>query len=479
MLREKVVGGSIILTIRTILGVVISVVGSILILRLFDLKTYGLYALGVYWIGFFTGFVYFGIQTYLARTQEDITDRLIGAAFTLFLVQAIIGTVFIIGLLGPLLSSLFYKEENLYPVLGLLSTSYILNSFGKVSLSLLERDLDYKKLGIIELSSQLFYFIPAIVGALLGLGIFALIMGELSRALCTSIMAFIFKGVKLRLIWDRELSFKMLRYGFGITTSSGIYCINAALVPIMVGRMAGTEAVGIIRVAQNLVGQLSFLKIISWRISIPVFGKIQKDTQKVVKAVTEGSLYQSILVALPMFGFVSLGYWLVPLLFGERWGPVSTVMVLACLPAAVNAIFSLQSSALYAIGKNFDMAKFSTAYTLSLWPISFLTISIFGYLGLPLAEILVFPSYYVLHRVFRKHFGNPRYLEIFVILMTSYVSALLAWYISIPWMSIIVFTIPTLIAIFACKGSKRLICELLHYFKSGSLRQSLFSLNTR
>ena len=96
MLREKVVGGSIILTIRTILGVVISVVGSILILRLFDIKTYGFYALAVYWIGFLSGFVYFGIHTYLARTLEDITDRLIGAAFTLFLVQAIIGVIFIV-----------------------------------------------------------------------------------------------------------------------------------------------------------------------------------------------------------------------------------------------------------------------------------------------------------------------------------------------------------------------------------------------
>ncbi len=478
MLREKVVGGSIILTIRTILGVVISVVGSILILRLFDLKTYGLYALAVYWIGFLSGFVYFGIHTYLARTLEDITDRLIGAAFTLFLVQAIIGAVFIVGLLGPLLS-LFYKEENIRLILSLLSTSYILNSFGKVSSSLLERDLDYKKLGIIELSSQLFYFIPAVVGALLGFGIFALIIADLSKALFTSVMAFLFRRIKFRLIWDRELSFKMLRYGFGITTSSGIFVINAALVPIMVGRIAGTEAVGIIRVTQNLVGQLSFLRNISWRISIPVFGKIQKDTQKVVKTVTEGAIYQSILVALPLFGFISAGYWFVPLLYGEKWAPVSTVMVLACLPAAVNAIFSLQSSAIYAIGKNFEQAKFHTVYTLTIWPIAFLTISKFGYLGLPLAEILVFPSYYVQHRIFKKNFGSPEYKSIFVTLATSYTAAVLAWFIGIPWMSLLIFTVPTLTVIFACKSGRYLIFELLHYFKSGSLRQSLFSLNTR
>lgn len=478
MLREKVVAGSAILTIRAVLGFVISVIGSIFILRMFDLKTYGLYAIGIYWIAFLSGFVYFGIQTYLARTQEDITDRLVGAAFTLFITQAVIGVAFINCILSPLLSK-FHKDENICLILNLLSISYIFTALGKVSLSLLERDLDYKKLGIIELASQFFFYIPAIIGALMGLGIFALIVAELLRALFTSIMAFLFRRIKFRLIWDRELSLEMLRYGFGITTSSGIFVINAALVPIMVGRMAGTEAVGIIRVTQNLVGQLSFLKSISWRISIPVFGKIQKDTQKVVKAVTEGSLYQNIFVALPLFGFVSIGYWLVPLVYGKKWEPVSAVIVLACLPVAVNAIFSLQASALYAVGKNLDVAKWTTVYTLSLWSISFLTISKFGYIGLPLAEILVLPTYYVQHWVFKKHFGNPEYKDIFVTLATSYTAVVLAWFIGIPWMSIIVFTIPTLMVILTCKSSKHLILELFHSFKNGALWQSLLPVKTR
>src|SRR4030042_3558443 len=143
MLREKVVSGSIILTLRTLVGVVISFIGSLVILRLFDLKTYGLYSLAFYWSSFFGGYVIFGINTYLARTQENITDKLVGAAFTLFLILSLIGTVFVIGLLSPLLN-LFYKEANLPLLLSLLSTSYILSSFGRVSSSLLERDLDYK-----------------------------------------------------------------------------------------------------------------------------------------------------------------------------------------------------------------------------------------------------------------------------------------------------------------------------------------------
>jgi PST family polysaccharide transporter len=478
MLREKVVSGGIILTIRTILGVAISVVGNVIILRFFDPKTYGLYSLAFYWVVFFSGYIIFGIHTYLARTQETITDRLVGSAFTLFLIQALIGTLFVFGVLSPLLSW-FYAEGNLSLILCLLSLSYVLNSFGKVSLSLLERDLEYKKLGIIELSSQIFYYIPAVTLALFGFGIIALVLAELTRSLVISIMALFFRRVKFKLLWDKKLSPNMLKYGFGITTAGGIYGINTAIVPILVGKLAGTEAVGIIRVTQNIVGQLSFLQSIAWRISIPALGRIQHETQKVIKVISEGALYQVFLVAFPLFGFISIGYWLVPLLFGEKWGPVSEVLILACLPVAVNAIFSLQASALFAKGKNFEEIKFTTAYTMLLWPVAFLTISKFGYMGLPLAEILVFPTYYVQHYVFKKNFGNPKYKNIFAILGISYMVAVLAWFVKIPWVSLMIFTIPTFIVILSIESSKDLILELIHHFRSGALKQSLFSLRSR
>lgn len=478
VLREKVISGSIILTIRTILSVVISLVGSMLILRFFDPKIYGLYSLAFYWISFFTGYVYFGINIYITRTQEIISDRLIGSAFTLLLVQALVGIVFVLGVLGPLLS-FFYKEGNLYLILCLLSVSYILNSWGKVSLSLLEKDLEFGKLGIIELMSQIFYYIPAVTGALIGLGIFALIIAELTRSLFTSIMALLFRRIRFKLLWDKELSSNMLKYGFGITTSGGIFGINAALVPVMVGKLAGIEAVGIIRVTQNIVGQLSFLQSIAWRISIPALGRIQNETQKVIKVISEGALYQIFFAAFPLLGFMSIGYWLVPLLFGEKWEPVSEVLVLACLPMAVNSIFALQSSALYAIGKNFDEAKFHTIYTIFLWPIAYLTISRFGYIGLPLAEILVLPTYYVQHYVFKKNFGNPEYKTIFVILGMSYIAAVMAWFVNIPWWSLMIFTTITFTVIAVNKGSRTLITELLYHFKNGALKRSLVSSKLR
>lgn len=475
MLRQKVVTGGIILVARTVLSIVISVVGSIFILRIFDLETYGRYALSIYWIGFFAGYVNFGINTYLVRTQEKITDKLIGTAFTLFLILGLIGTASIIGLLGPLLS-LFYKETKIYLILCLLSISYILGSLGNVPLSLLERDLDYKKLGFIEISSQLFYYIPAVVGALMGFGIYALVIAELSKALFSSIMACLFKNIKLRLRWDTKLNSNMLKYGFGITTSGGIFGINGALVPILVGKIAGTEAVGIIRVTQNIVGQLSLLRSIAWRISIPALGRIQNEAQKVIRVVIEGSLYQSFLVVLPLFGFMTIGYWLVPLLYGGKWEPVSAVLVLACLPVAVNAVFSLQASALFAIGKNFDEAKFTTIYTLFLWPIAYFTVSRFGYVGLPLAEVLVIPSYYVQHRMFKKSFGRPEYENIFLVLAISYISAVTGWLINIPWMSLMVFTLPTFIVMSTNKKTAHLFLSLFYHIKTAAVKQGLFPL---
>jgi O-antigen/teichoic acid export membrane protein len=471
MLREKVIKGGVVLALRNIMAIGISVAGSIVILRAFDLKVYGFYALGMYWIGVLTGFIDFGINTYISRTQEKITDKFLGTMFTLILGLSVIGTLFTVGILGPFLT-FFYKEDQVYPILALLSLTYILSAFGKVSMSLLERDLEYKTISAIELSSQFFYYIPAAIGALSGLGIIALILAELSKSLFKSSAALMARKVKLRITWDLSLSKQALVYGYGITASSGIYCLSALITPVVLGKIVGPEGVGIIRVCQNVLGQLSFFNSVVWRISIPALGKIQSGAQKVVKAVGEGAILQVFLVGLPLFGFMALSYWLVPLFYGVKWAPAAFVMVFACLPIAVNAIFSMQASALYAIGKNLEVAKWSMAYTLLLWPVSFLMISKFGYIGLPIAEILVLPTYYIQHRSFVKHFGSVNYKDILGILGVAYVFAVLAWFVHIPWLSLVIFLIPVIVFVWFSKNIRVLIAEIFFHFKNMVLNKA-------
>ncbi len=83
-----------------------------------------------------------------------------------------------------------------------------------------------------------------------------------------------------------------------------------------------------------------------------------------------------------------------------------------------------------------------------------------------------------MHKVFKKQFGKLEYKNIFAIMATSYISAVLAWFIGIPWMSIIVFVVPTLIVILTCKSSKHAILELFNYLKNRALWQGLLPLKT-
>lgn len=464
MLREKAIEAGVILSFRTFLGFFITTIGTITLARLLSLKIYGLYGVVSFWLVFLAGFIDLGISVFLIRKPETINDRDIKVAFTILHTLALVILFITVGVLSPLLSR-WYKEKELFTVMSISSLVFYLGVWAKVPLAILERDLEYKKISTLELLSSISYYISAITAAYYKFGIYALVIGDISRSILTTVLSLTMKKVKFGLLWDKDRLCQMLKYGLNLSSSSWIWQINTAIAPTMVGKIVGLEAVGILKIAYMIASQLSFFRSIIWRISFPVITKIQLEKEKVLKAISDGGFYQVLLLVFPSCGFISLSYWLVPFLYGQKWSGVSEVLLFACLPLIIDSIFSLHKSSLYVSGRVFAVTKFNIIYTLCLWLISYLTISKFGYLGLPIAEILVSPTYFFLHKAVISYFGNLDYWDVFLFLAISYVSSIFAYSIQIPILSILIFLIPTSLVIFIDKKVKAKFLEALSSFK--------------
>src|SRR3989442_8327362 len=140
-----------------------------------------------------------------------------------------------------------------------------------------------------------------------------------------------------------------------------------------------------------------------------------------------GRLWQYIVGVLPLFAFTAVGFWTVPVIFGSQWRDVVNVLPLLCLGSAVNCLFALYSPALITMGRNWEVAKFHAVYAVSLWAAAPVCVYFLGYLGGPLAGVLVTPTYLVLHRAFAARFGRSDVRDAAVLFIASWAITALAW----------------------------------------------------
>jgi len=201
----------------------------------------------------------------------------------------------------------------------------------------------------------------------------------------------------------------MLGYGLGYSSSIWVWNLRALVNPLVVGRYAGADAVGYVALTIRIVEQLSFVKEVSWRLSIAALARVQDDRTRLVRAVTEGMSLQAMAVGPLLLAFGSIAPWIVPLMFGSRWLPVLEVYPFIALSYLSNAMFNLQASALYVLRRNWQVTVFSLVHIVLFAGSALLLVSHLGLRGYGWAEVVALPSYLVLHTWFVAYTGSPKY----------------------------------------------------------------------
>ncbi|MBI4698938.1 MAG: oligosaccharide flippase family protein [Nitrospirae bacterium] len=462
-MRDKIKKGFLNLSLRQIAGLVISATGSILLARLLGLEVFGLYAISSFFVTFLGNYAILGVNRFLIGKHGELSDDYIRTSFTIVFFNGLAFLVIMFFAAAPLLSHWYGKEE-LYWLISLSSIGVFISSILRISQSLMEREMEYGKVGIVEVSGIIAFYVPSVISAFSGLGIFAIVIGEICRGL-SSLLGFKFRPFSLRLLWEKDLFKEIIKFVFSYNLALLPWNINGALNPVVVARIAGIEAAGIIRIADGIVSQLSFFIGITDRMSYPVFSRFQNEREKILKAVEEGRIYQFLLACFPLFIFSAFSFRLIPLLYGQEWYPVTNVLILMCLTFGVNTIFGLYSSSLITVGRNSDIAKFTITNSLALWLISPVTVYYFGYLGLPIAAIITSPSYYIMHRFFMKSYGKPKYTDITTLLIITYTITIAAWSAKNIYLSLIIFMILNAIYLVCSRGLRQNIKDMISLIK--------------
>jgi O-antigen/teichoic acid export membrane protein len=232
-------------------GSILLRMGSLMILaRLLDPKDFGLVGMVTAFTGVLSWFKDFGLSS-AAVQHNSVTEKQLS---TLFWVNIAFGTflTLLTLLIAPSIA-IFYDEPRLIAVTAVLATGFLFNSAGVQHFAILQRQLRFTVLAVINIVALIVGVSVGIIGAKAGYGYWALVAMSVAQPLIASIGFWIasgwMPGMPQRLAEIRSL----LHFGGTLTLNCLVAYIATNADKVMIGRFWGGYALGIYGRAFQLI----------------------------------------------------------------------------------------------------------------------------------------------------------------------------------------------------------------------------------
>lgn len=324
-------------------------IGSLMILaRLLDPKDFGLVGMVTAVTGVFNVFRDFGLSA-AAVQRTTVTNE---QASTLFWINLLVGAI--LGLLVVAMAPfvvLFYHEPRLLGVTAALASGFLFNAAGVQHSAILERQMRFTTLSVIDIVSLLTGILVGIGMALHGYGYWALVATATLTPLVYTVCAWLttawvpgrpHKGSGVR---------SMMRFGGTLTLNGLVMYIATNFEKILLGRFWGADAIGIYGRAYQLVNiPNDNLNSAASGVAFAALSRLQNDPSRFKSYFLKGyalvlSLTVPITVACALFASDVISVFL-----GPKWKSAVTVFRLLAPTTLAFAIINPMGWLLMSLG---------------------------------------------------------------------------------------------------------------------------------
>jgi len=330
-------------------GQIISWVGVIIVVRFISPEDYGLNAqLGAPLV-LFALFQTLGLDLALVRAKSIEQDELRSVFGWLLVIN---GLLFLAYFFGGTLLATYFDEPRLELLAKTLAFLFLLSPFRAIPDALLDRALKFKLKSIAEFIASICSVITTLVLAILGAGIWALVIGMLTRATIEMIILTILQPWLITPSLKLAPVRKMLTFGGILTLTNGIIISADQLIVPIAGPFLGTELLGIFTVAFTFaLLPLSKIMPVINPIIFPAFSKLQ-DQYKDAGYYFGKAIGTVSLACFPvMIGLACVAQEFVEIVLSQKWQAVALPLALLCVAMPFRMTISLLRPVLNSMGR--------------------------------------------------------------------------------------------------------------------------------
>ena len=189
---------------------------TLIVIRLLHPEDYGLLAMATIFVAFTLMLSEAGLTPALIQKQhlDEIELRQIFA----IIISINITLIIVINLVAPLIAD-FFDDDRLISIIRVLSVQFLLVITNTIPQAILYRDLKFKMISLIDLTSTLAGSLLTLVLAYMGYGVWALVLGSIFSGVWKMIAFNIFAPLRLLPIFSLHKMRSFLLFGGNITFS--------------------------------------------------------------------------------------------------------------------------------------------------------------------------------------------------------------------------------------------------------------------
>jgi teichuronic acid exporter len=321
---------------------------TIFVMRLLTPVDYGLMNLATILLGLCVLVNELGAVPALIQRQE-IDERLIRKIFGVVLASN--ATLYVIAFVCAPYFAVFFGEERLVAIARILTLDLLFSAVSAVPSVLLQRDLKFKSISLIEFIATMVGALSTLALALGGHGVWSLVFGGLAKSACNS--AGLMAVARCRIAPQFNFTGLGAVFSFGMKVSAAriVWYCNRYFDGLLIGKVLGKDAVGLYSVADNLA-LLPVSKILglSNQIAFAAYSRLQDDRSRVRKYFLDSACLTSFIFFPLAWGMSAVADDFVDIMLGPTWHQAALVLQIIALGVPYRALGGLMAPLVDGLG---------------------------------------------------------------------------------------------------------------------------------
>ena len=321
---------------------------ALILARLLSPADFGIAAAATFFIQLGKRLGNMGLNTALVR-MKDVREEHRATVFTINLVFGIVAWA-VLMVTAPRIGA-FYGDPRVTEAVRLASMIFLVNFFGAVEYAVLQRDMKFKEMALVEWTQPV-VFLPVSVGlAWAGWGFWSLLLGQVISNAASTGSKIYFGRWRPSLAMTRTGIAETIPFGMGVYAKRLLTYAAENLDSLVVGGLFGVTWLGYYDKAFNAADNLSNRLSVGSTVMFRIFAIIREERERFVRAYSKVVLAGTF-ATLPVFaGLLVAAHEFVTVVFGDKWAPAVVPFQFLCAAGALRLLTSYASSAVQASGQ--------------------------------------------------------------------------------------------------------------------------------
>jgi len=369
-INRKVFSGLKWSSFNTVTVIVIQLLQVSLLARVLKPEDFGTLAVATICVNFSMIFANLGTSSALIYKQESTAEQLSSLFWLSLCVSGL--SCFCVLIVTPFIAN-HYNQPLLVSIIPMISVTIIINSVGSQFRALLERDLSFKVVNLIDILSLILGFVVCVVAAyILKLGVYSLVLSYLFSSLMKSGLLTV-KGWSLHSI-SFYFSYKSIDdyFSFGLfqTGEKLINFLNKEVDSLLISRFLGLEVLGFYQLSKMLAMKpIQVINPMITSISFPILSKYTSDKSRHNEIFLNSQSFINVLNVPIYLIFILYSEYIITLFFGEGWGESIDIFPWLAIYCLLRSFINPTGSFLLSLGKA-DAAFYWNVFVVIVMPAS-------------------------------------------------------------------------------------------------------------